>query len=79
MNLAWAVGEANIIDSARGVTPNQAQSVDHRLVGGIEGVLQVHQTSDQARGQCWAATGGGEVSAKAALDLAPVDQRSQAY
>ena len=51
--------------------------VDHRLVGGIEGVLQVQQPGDQTRRQGWTATTGGERGREGALYLGSVDQRGQ--
>ena len=51
--------------------------VDHRLVGSRKGVLQVQQPCYQPGRQRRAAACGREVSAEAAFDLFPVDQRSQ--
>ena len=51
--------------------------VDHCFVGGREGVLQVQQPRHQPGRQCRTAARRHEVSAEAAFDLRPVDQRGQ--
>ena len=53
--------------------------LNHRLVGGLEGVLQVQQPRHQACRQRRAAATGGEVSAEAVLDLLPVDEGGEAH
>jgi hypothetical protein len=47
--------------------------VDHGLVRGVEGVLQVQQASYQARRQGWPTTAGRERHRERALDLGTVD------
>lgn len=47
---------------------------DHRLVGGVEGVLQVQQAGDEPRRQCRSTSCGIEVGAECARDLGLVDQ-----